>query len=96
MGVRSRNKRNNHRRQKQRARRRRREMISVVRPECPQCGRNMVTEESIAEIWRCRPCQRSFLKVGAELAPQVHEVIVVKFDEPLLRLTTKRTMRRAA
>lgn len=96
MGVRSRNRKKNHRRQKHRARRRKREMISVVRPGCPQCGTSMVREESIAEIWRCRPCQRSFLRMGVELAPQIHEVIVVRFDEPLLRLITKRTMRRAA
>lgn len=96
MGVRSRNRKKNHRRQKQRARRRRREVMSVVRPECPQCGRIMAREESIAEIWRCRSCRLSFLKVGAELAPQIHEVIVVRFDEPPLRLPTERTRRRAA
>ena len=79
MGVRSRNRKKNHRRHKQRARKRRREMMSVVRPGCPQCGRLMAREESIAEIWRCRSCRRSFLKVGAEFAPQIHEIIVVKF-----------------
>jgi len=96
MGVRSRNRKKNHRRHKQRARRRRREMLSAVRPECPQCGRSMAREESIAEIWRCRSCRRSFLREGAELAPQVTEIIVVKFDQPLLRLTTRRILRRAA
>ncbi len=96
MGVRSRNRKKNHRRHKQRARKRRREMLSVARPECPQCGRSMAREESIAEIWRCRSCQRSFLKEGAELAPQITEIIVVKFNEPPLRLTMGRTMRWAA
>jgi ribosomal protein L37AE/L43A len=96
MGVRSRNRKKNHRRHKQRARRRRREMMSAVRPECPECGRNMAREESIAEIWRCRSCRRSFLRVGAELAPEIHEIITVRFDRPILRLPTDGTTRRAA
>ncbi len=99
MGLRSRNRRNNRRRQRERARRRRGAMMSVVRPECPECGTSMAREESIAEMWRCRSCARSFLKMGAELAPEVQKIIVVNFDAPPIvspLVIPRRARRRAA
>lgn len=85
MGVRSRNRRNNRRRCKERARRRRRAMMLIAHPGCPECGAALLREESIAEIWDCPSCARSFLKLGTEFAPEIGAPLKLDFDVPLRR-----------
>jgi ribosomal protein L37AE/L43A len=60
-------------RRKERAKERRRIQLSLARPRCPECSAILAKDDTIADIWRCEPCQTTLLRLGSTWLTQLEE-----------------------
>jgi ribosomal protein L37AE/L43A len=71
MGIRSRTSRDNHHRQKRRGKARRQVAMLFAKPRCPECEGILVEDAAMPDLWNCRDCGVSMLRMGSYWLTQI-------------------------